>query len=418
MRLKKGNTIDHAEQELIQKESQRWKNVFSRLINIILYLAGNNIAFRGSSDKLYTKSNGKYLGLIQLLAKFDPVMQEHVDQIIKSPQSVHYCSKNICNELLHLLAQHVKSKILSSIQKAKYFSIIADCTPDISHLEQLIIRYVELDNEKREAKISEKFLEFISVNESTGLALSETIMQMLKDNKIELENCRGQGYDNGANMKGKKSGVQKRILDCSPLAFYMPCGCHSLNLLLCDAAKSSLKSTTLFGIIGRLYSLFAGSTQRWNILNNNLKSGLLQRPSDTRWEAKISSLKPIRFHIDEVYNALIELSEHEKQRDPQVAHEAISLSEQLEKFDFMVSLVVWYDLLFEINLVSKFMQNRTSDISQSVKMMASCKEFLEDYKENGFKKAVTDATELAKILDIEPEFREIKRVRYVKRQFD
>jgi hypothetical protein len=41
------------------------------------------MAFRGLFDKLYTHNNGKYLGLVQLLAKFDLVMQEHISRILK-----------------------------------------------------------------------------------------------------------------------------------------------------------------------------------------------------------------------------------------------------------------------------------------------------------------------------------------------
>jgi hypothetical protein len=78
---------------LIQKESERWKNILTRLMNITLYLAENNMAFRGSSDKLYTHNNGKYLGLVQLLAKFDPVMQEHISRILKGELAHHYCGK-------------------------------------------------------------------------------------------------------------------------------------------------------------------------------------------------------------------------------------------------------------------------------------------------------------------------------------
>jgi hypothetical protein len=73
-KLKGGNTIDKFERLLIQKESERWKSVLTRLMTITLYLAENNMAFRGSPDKLYTHNNGKYLGLVQLLAKFNPVM--------------------------------------------------------------------------------------------------------------------------------------------------------------------------------------------------------------------------------------------------------------------------------------------------------------------------------------------------------
>jgi hypothetical protein len=82
-RLKGRNTIDKLKQLLIQKESECRKNVLTRLMNITLYLAENNMAFRGSPDKLYTHNDGKYLGLIQLLAKFYPVMQEHINRILK-----------------------------------------------------------------------------------------------------------------------------------------------------------------------------------------------------------------------------------------------------------------------------------------------------------------------------------------------
>jgi hypothetical protein len=53
---------------------------------------------------------------------------------------------------------------------------------------------------------------------------------------------RGQGYDNGANMSGKHAGVQKRILDMNPRAFYAQCNSHTrLQLLLCECAKAPLR---------------------------------------------------------------------------------------------------------------------------------------------------------------------------------
>jgi hypothetical protein len=59
-RLKGRNIIDKKEQLLIQKESKHWKNVLSILMSITLYLAENNMTFRGSSNRLYTHNNGKY----------------------------------------------------------------------------------------------------------------------------------------------------------------------------------------------------------------------------------------------------------------------------------------------------------------------------------------------------------------------
>ena len=57
-------------------------------------------------------------------------------------------------------------------------------------------------------------------------------------------------------MKGQKQGVQKIILD-NPKAFYTPCGCHNLNLVLCDMANA----ISLFGVVQGIYTLFSSSTK-------------------------------------------------------------------------------------------------------------------------------------------------------------
>ena len=38
-------------------------------------------------------------------------------------------------------------------------------------------------------------------------------------------------------MKGKHQSVQKRLFDINSRAFYTLCGCHNLNLVLCDLAN-------------------------------------------------------------------------------------------------------------------------------------------------------------------------------------
>lgn len=67
------------------------------------------MAFRGSSDKLYTRNNGKFLGLVELLGKFDPIMEEHLKLATTGGISDHYCGKDIQNELIHLMGEKVTS---------------------------------------------------------------------------------------------------------------------------------------------------------------------------------------------------------------------------------------------------------------------------------------------------------------------
>ena len=88
---------------------------------------------------------------------------------------------------------------------------------------------------------------------------------------LNVDDVRGQGYDNGSNMKRKHKGVQKIFLEINSRALYKSCACHSLNLTLGDMTHSCVKTISFFGVTQRLYSLFLGSTKGWkNLLDNVL----------------------------------------------------------------------------------------------------------------------------------------------------
>ena len=156
-----------------------------RLLDVTLFLGERGLAFRGETQKIGQSNNGNFLGILELLSHYDPVLEKHLSKVKESQQSgqrmqVHYLSSDIQNEFIACCAQHVRSVILKEREAAKYYSVIVDATPDSAHMEQttFILRYVSLDNNSK-YEVKERFLEFADCNEKTGAAIGELICYTL-----------------------------------------------------------------------------------------------------------------------------------------------------------------------------------------------------------------------------------------------
>ncbi|XP_065645224.1 zinc finger MYM-type protein 5-like [Hydra vulgaris] len=84
-RLSCGQAVDCLANKLYLSEVEHWDDVPKRIISIILILASENIAFRGSSDRIFTKNNGNFFKIVELFSKFDPVLEKHVKRAVENP---------------------------------------------------------------------------------------------------------------------------------------------------------------------------------------------------------------------------------------------------------------------------------------------------------------------------------------------
>ena len=235
----------------------------------------------------------------------------------------------------------------------------------------------------------------------------------MKELNIPFDDCRGQSYDNGANMKGKKQGVQARLLQFNSRALFVPCAAHSMNLVIADAAKSSRDATGFFGYLQKLFCFFSGATQRWSILTKHVNL-TVKSWSDVRWESRLKSVTAARSQIKEIRNALIEA--RETVNDPVAKIEAQALAEEVASFRFLICSVVWCEILTSTNQVNKLLQSSSMQLDIAVRLIDNAKTSLSRYRHSGFAEAVSTAKDLCEAMNIEPELKE-KRLRNTKRQF-
>jgi hypothetical protein len=76
--------------------------------------------------------------------------------------------------------------------------------------------------------------------------------------------------------------VQAHILRVNSRAFFTPCACHNLNIVLGDMAKCSSQAVTFLGVSQRIYVIFSASPARWKILEDTVPYITAKPLSDTR----------------------------------------------------------------------------------------------------------------------------------------
>ncbi|CAG4949276.1 unnamed protein product [Parnassius apollo] len=339
-----------------KNEKNYWIQVLRRITDTIKFLASRGLAFRGENERFGSSQNGNYLGILELLSEYDPFLKEHINTYGNKGHGVtSYLSANICEEFIGLMGEKVLACIISELKKAKYYSFSVDSTPDITHLDQLTftVRYVT------DQGPIERFLMFVPIEGHNAEYLTEVVVKFFKDNDIDINDCRGQSYDNASNMSGRYSGLQTRIREINKYADYIPCAGHSLNLVGVKAAECVNAVVKYFYIVQNLYTFLSGSTYRWQKLLSYLgtKKKVVKSLSATRWSARADAIIALFTGHTDITKALDDLSKDDTQSN-ETRLEAKTILKQITKFENVFITVVWHEILTRINDTSKNLQKR------------------------------------------------------------
>ena len=136
----KGGSMDAQLQDQIASEKERWWQVLHRIQHCIRFWPTEIWRWEGTEKTLLNKecqNAGNFKGLLKLIAKFDLLVQNHLEYAQKNWRPASYLSAEVRNEFIQLLGSTVRNKLLSDIKTAKYYGLIFDSTSDAAHREQM-----------------------------------------------------------------------------------------------------------------------------------------------------------------------------------------------------------------------------------------------------------------------------------------
>ena len=147
-----------------------------------------------------------------------------------TPRNAKYItSPEIWNCIINVMAIIVRDITCSKVCEAKYFSVTADETKDISGSEQMAISIQYVHITSNAFSIQEHFLTYAHVNKLDAKSLAITIIIISQSQGLELDSIVSQGYDGASVMSGHLSGVQERIRQIAPRAIHIHCHAHYIK---------------------------------------------------------------------------------------------------------------------------------------------------------------------------------------------
>lgn len=73
--------IDQKLTEQAEDEAKTYGEILRRLISVIVFISERGLAFRGENETFGSPKNGYYLGILELIAKYDHFLNDHIKKM-------------------------------------------------------------------------------------------------------------------------------------------------------------------------------------------------------------------------------------------------------------------------------------------------------------------------------------------------
>ena len=175
---------------------QRSKHVLGAIVDAVLLCAKQGLPLRGHRDTEEndvdnsTGNRGKFLAMMELIAKYDPIVKEHVKSGQRNTKMLSWKTQN---DIIANAALVIKNQIKDMIYSEQFYAVIGDeVTERFANKEVLLVCLLYLNSMHGELKVQETFFQSVHMKGRTSRkSLSQSIVEVLKSNELVMANCRG-----------------------------------------------------------------------------------------------------------------------------------------------------------------------------------------------------------------------------------
>ncbi|KAK7132902.1 hypothetical protein R3I93_019224 [Phoxinus phoxinus] len=381
------------------------RNSLLSIIDIIVCLGQRNVAFRGSWEG--DSENGNFNHFVNWKAQFDVALKQHMQT---APKNAIYLSPAIQNELIECCAEEIRGTLINRIQAAKYFTVLADESMDISGTEQMSICVRYVNDEEENLEIKEDFLGFCPLPKQDAATITSAILNQLTKWGLQTTFLRGQGYDGASTMSGKVSGVQKRVKELYPRAMYTHCRSHALNLVVVHGCSDLPLVRNTMSIVEKIAVFFSATGARKDALRaesrkeGQPKTAGIPLMSDTRWGSRANTLSA----FVEQFTAIHSVLETMEAEVSSTSGKASTLRHSIGTFETIITAVIANKVLGYMLPLTKQLQSTNLDIITAYEAARNVRQVIANQRnEQGFSPCFQKATALANSVDVVPTKRRI-----------